>query len=124
MIQGNLALSIKRILHNFKSVIKCESFKNFLFTLFAISTYLNIDLKYSILSIYYRLSLFMADKKIRSVAKTFSWRLFIFIYWVIFGYIFTGSIKGAGILGLGSIIPLFFYYFHERIWNKVKWGLN
>jgi len=27
-------------------------------------------------------------------------------------------------LGLGSIIPLFFYYFHERIWNKVKWGVN
>ena len=43
---------------------------------------------------------------------------------VIFGYVFTGSFKGAGILGLGSIIPLFFYYFHERIWNKVKWGLN
>ena len=41
----------------------------------------------------------MADKQIRSVAKTFSWRLFIFIYWVIFGYIFTGSFKGAGILG-------------------------
>ena len=66
----------------------------------------------------------MADKKIRSVVKTFSWRIFIFIYWLIFGYIFTGSIKGAGILGLGSIIPLFFYYFHERIWNKIKWGLN
>ena len=64
----------------------------------------------------------MADKKIRSVAKTFSWRLFIFIYWVIFGYIFTGSFKGAGILGLGSIIPLFFYYFHERIWNKSNIG--
>jgi|TARA_B100001093_G_C26671209_1_gene946246 uncharacterized membrane protein len=64
----------------------------------------------------------MADKKIRSAAKTFSWRLFIFIYWTIFGYILTGTFKGAGILGLGSIIPLFFYYFHERIWNKIKWG--
>ena len=49
----------------------------------------------------------MADKKIRSVAKTFSWRLFIFIYWVIFGYIYTGTFVGAGILGVGSIIPLF-----------------
>ena len=68
--------------------------------------------------------LFMADKRIRSVAKTFSWRLLIFIYWMVFGYIFTGSFKGAGILGLGSIIPLFFYYFHERVWNKVKWGTN
>ena len=43
---------------------------------------------------------------------------------VIFGYIFTGSLKGASILGLGSIIPLFFYYFHERVWNKIKWGTN
>tara|TARA_B100001063_G_scaffold38832_1_gene32497 strand:- start:742 stop:942 length:201 start_codon:yes stop_codon:yes gene_type:complete len=66
----------------------------------------------------------MSDKKIRSVAKTFSWRLFIFIYWSFFGYIFTGTFTGAGILGFGSIIPLFFYYFHERIWNRVKWGLN
>ena len=64
----------------------------------------------------------MADKKVRSIAKTFSWRLFIFIYWVIFGYIYTGTFTGASILGIGSIIPLFFYYFHERIWNKIKWG--
>jgi len=40
----------------------------------------------------------MADKKIRSVAKTFSWRFFIFIYWMIFGYIYTGTFTGAGIL--------------------------
>ena len=66
----------------------------------------------------------MADKKLRSVAKTFSWRLIIFIYWVIFGYIYTGTFSGAGILGVGSIIPLLFYYFHERIWDKVKWGLD
>ena len=66
----------------------------------------------------------MADKKIRSVAKTFSWRFFIFIYWMIFGYIYTGTFTGAGILGLGSIIPLFFYYFHERVWNKIKWGTD
>lgn len=62
----------------------------------------------------------MADKKIRSVAKTFSWRLFIFIYWVIFGYIFTGSFKGAGILGLGSIIPLFFIIFMKEFGIKLN----
>ena len=60
--------------------------------------------------------------EIRSIAKTFSWRFIIFVYWVIFGYIYTGTFTGAGILGVGSIVPLFFYYFHERIWNKVKWG--
>jgi uncharacterized membrane protein len=66
----------------------------------------------------------MADKKVRSVAKTFSWRFFIFIYWMVFGYVLTGTFKGASILGLGSIIPLFFYYFHERAWNKIKWGTD
>ena len=66
----------------------------------------------------------MADKKVRSVAKTFSWRSFIFIYWLVFGYALTGTFKGASILGLGSIIPLFFYYFHERIWNRIRWGTD
>jgi uncharacterized membrane protein len=66
----------------------------------------------------------MADKKVRSVAKTFSWRFFIFVYWLIFGYVLTGPFNGASILGLGSIIPLFFYYFHERIWNRIRWGTD
>ena len=66
----------------------------------------------------------MPDKKMCSVAKTFSWRLFIFFYWIIFGYILTGTFKGASILGIGSIIPLFFYYFHERLWNKISWGID
>jgi uncharacterized membrane protein len=43
---------------------------------------------------------------------------------VIFGYIYTGTFTGAGILGVGSIIPILFYYFHERIWNKIRWGTN
>ena len=64
----------------------------------------------------------------RSVAKTFSWRLIIFIYWVIFGYIYTGTFSGAGILGVGSIIPLLFYYFqghrqHQCLLNSVH-GLS
>ena len=32
--------------------------------------------------------------------------------------------KVAGILGIGSIVPLFFYYLHERIWNRIKWGTD
>ena len=64
----------------------------------------------------------MADKKIRSIAKTFSWRFIIFSEMCIRDSIYTGTFTGAGILGVGSIVPLFFYYFHERIWNKVKWG--
>ena len=66
----------------------------------------------------------MVDKKVRSGAKTVSWRSIIFIYWIVFGYILTGTLKGASILGIGSIVPLFFYYFHERLWNTIKWGTD
>ena len=62
----------------------------------------------------------MADKKIRSVAKTFSWRFLIFVYWMLFGYIFTGSFKVAGILGIGSIIPLFFTIFTKEFGTKLN----
>ena len=65
----------------------------------------------------------MADKQIRSIAKTFSWRFFIFIYWVIFGYIYTGTFTGAGILGVGSIIPLFFIIFTKEFGIKLNGAL-
>ena len=41
------------------------------------------------------------DTQKRSFIKTLTWRSFVFLYWAIFGYIATGSIKNAGIFGLG-----------------------
>ena len=29
---------------------------------------------------------------------------------------------GASIAGFEVITKTFFYYFHERIWNKINWG--
>ena len=50
-------------------------------------------------------------QKIRSIIKIFSWKFFIFIYWVIFGYIytgtFTGTFTGTGILGVDLMIHIF-----------------
>ena len=65
----------------------------------------------------------MAEKKIRSIAKTFSWRILIFLYWVLFGYIFTGSFKLAGILGIGSIVPIFFITFMKEYGIKLDGAL-
>ncbi|MBI36130.1 MAG: hypothetical protein CL568_00925 [Alphaproteobacteria bacterium] len=62
------------------------------------------------------------ETKKRSLLKTITWRSFVFLYWAVFGYIATGSVTNAGIFGLGSIIPSFFYYVHERFWNKISWG--
>ena len=62
------------------------------------------------------------ETKKRSLLKTITWRSFVFLYWAVFGYIATGSFTNAGIFGLASIIPTFFYYVHERVWNKISWG--
>ena len=45
----------------------------------------------------------MADRKMRSVAKTFSWRLIIFIYWVVLenGAILVQSENGFFASGIG-----------------------
>jgi len=31
---------------------------------------------------------------------------------------------GSSIAGIEVITKMLFYYFHERIWNKIKWEKN
>ena len=41
----------------------------------------------------------------------------------VIAWIITGEWgMGASIAGFEVITKTFFYYFHERIWNKIKWG--
>jgi len=59
----------------------------------------------------------------RSVIKTVSYRLVILI--LDFGsiYLFTGQIKVAfGFMIVSNIYTTVAYFFHERIWDRVKWG--
>ena len=46
------------------------------------------------------------------------------LLWIlIIAWIITGDLKmGGSIAGIEVITKMFFYYFHERIWNKIKWG--
>jgi len=38
-------------------------------------------------------------------------------------YLFTGQIKVAfGFMIVSNIYTTFGYFFHERIWDKIKWG--
>ena len=40
----------------------------------------------------------------------------------VIAWIITGDWKMRGsIAGIGVITKIFFYYFHEKIWNKIKW---
>jgi len=59
----------------------------------------------------------------RSLVKTISYRALIII--LDFGtlYLFTGKVTVAiGFTIVSNLYTTVAYFFHERIWDKVKWG--
>jgi adenylylsulfate kinase len=59
----------------------------------------------------------------RSVAKTISYRAVILILDFTAIYLFTGQIKIAiGFMIVSNIYTTAGYFFHERIWDRIKWG--
>ena len=61
----------------------------------------------------------------RSLAKAVSWRILGSIDTAILGYIFTGSWKIAGSIASAEVITkILLYYFHERGWAHVRFGMN
>lgn len=67
----------------------------------------------------------MNESRWRSIVKAYSWRFcgscitFCISYMVTRRVIISGTISGTELL-----IKPFFYWCHERGWNKVKWGIN
>lgn len=65
----------------------------------------------------------MADKPYRSIVKAISWRTTGTLDTIILSFIITGKIKLALSIGaLELITKTTLYYFHERLWNKIKFG--
>jgi uncharacterized membrane protein len=63
------------------------------------------------------------EKPIRSIVKSISWRIVGTIDTIIISWIITGKVTLA--LAIGSIeliTKMLLYFFHERIWNIIKWG--
>lgn len=59
----------------------------------------------------------------RSVVKTVSYRIIILILDFASIYFFTGKIKIAvGFTLISNIYTTLGYFFHERIWDRIKWG--
>lgn len=64
-----------------------------------------------------------SERPIRSIIKSISWRLVGTIDTIIISWVITGKIALA--LTIGSIelvTKMVLYFFHERIWNTIKWG--
>lgn len=65
----------------------------------------------------------MHEKSYRSIIKSISWRITGTIDTFIISYLITGQIHFAlSISGVEVVTKMILYYFHERIWNKVKFG--
>jgi uncharacterized membrane protein len=63
------------------------------------------------------------DTQKRTIVKTITYKTSILIEGLIITYLITGDVKTTLILtGTKNLATLFVYYFHERIWNKIKWG--
>ena len=66
-----------------------------------------------------------SENPVRSIAKAVSWRVIGTIDTLIVSYILTGEMALAtSIASVDFLTKLVLYFFHERIWNKIKWGIS
>ena len=66
----------------------------------------------------------MRENHKRSIAKSISWRALATLTTMAIVFIFTESIAAS--LGVGviqAIANTILYYFHERTWDKINWGI-
>jgi len=63
------------------------------------------------------------ETKKRSILKAISWRTWATITTAVIVFIFTGEFALAITVGLLEVFAkMALYFFHERFWQKVRWG--
>jgi len=61
----------------------------------------------------------------RSLAKAISWRVLGSIDTFLLSWLFTSSVKAAGAIAVTEVLTkMVLYYFHERAWGSVSWGVR
>jgi len=67
----------------------------------------------------------MEGTRRRSVIKSIVWRIICIVVSVFTTFFLTGSWNIAVAVGtVYNAVTMVLYYFHERFWNKVKWGMK
>ena len=65
----------------------------------------------------------LKDTMKRSIVKSVSYRILIITMDFITVYLFTGKVNVAiGFMLVSNTYTTITYFFHERIWDKIKWG--
>lgn len=67
----------------------------------------------------------MKETRKRSVAKSIMWRFICIVVSIATSFLLTARWDVAVAIGTSyNVITMVLYYFHERIWNLVKWGIS
>ncbi len=65
----------------------------------------------------------MGDQRKRSILKTLSWRGLATLATVFTVLGFTGDVTvSLGVGGIEVVAKIVLYYFHERSWERIRWG--
>ncbi|MDG1778301.1 MAG: DUF2061 domain-containing protein [Flavobacteriaceae bacterium] len=63
------------------------------------------------------------EKIKRSLLKTISWRVIGTLDTILISWLITGEMTLALSIGTIELITkMILYFFHERLWNQIKWG--
>ena len=66
-----------------------------------------------------------SDTHVRSLVKAISWRIIGTLETFLISWIITGQLGTAsGIASVQAVLSTILYWYHERIWLKIKWGKN
>jgi uncharacterized membrane protein len=65
----------------------------------------------------------MKEQRVRSIAKTATWRIIATVTTAILVYVFTGNFAIAISIGSVEVVSkVLLYYLHERTWDRSAWG--
>ncbi|KAA3621223.1 MAG: DUF2061 domain-containing protein [Bacteroidetes bacterium] len=65
----------------------------------------------------------VSERPVRSIVKSISWRILGTMDTIIISWLITGTLRLAFSIGAVELISkMILYFFHERIWNTIKWG--
>lgn len=61
----------------------------------------------------------------RHIAKTLTWRIIASLDTLLITWFFTGNIKvGLSVASLEVVTKMILYYYHERLWYNIDFGVN
>ena len=67
----------------------------------------------------------MEGTRKRSLIKSIVWRIICIVVSILITFLLTARWDLAVALGtLYNAITMVLYYFHERLWNRIKWGMK